>query len=170
MKNQMCPIIADLLPSYIEGLTSAETNIMIADHLADCDECRQLLEDYTAEVELPDDLPSKQTKKILSRLRFPFFWYLFWPLLYGALQQFGQRSAMPLFSTALAFAFFTLFSSRNMEYNFDLDDTKKSFYDQERRLRRKGKGGFFAEGVFWILPILLPTILLFIPVIRSVLG
>ena len=37
-----CEIVQDLLPSYVDGLTSDETNEAIKDHLADCVSCRDM--------------------------------------------------------------------------------------------------------------------------------
>lgn len=34
-----CAVVEDLLPSYVEGLTSAETNQAVEDHLASCPAC-----------------------------------------------------------------------------------------------------------------------------------
>ena len=34
-----CEIVQDLLPSYVDGLTSDETNEAVKDHLADCEMC-----------------------------------------------------------------------------------------------------------------------------------
>lgn len=40
MKNDLtCAVVRDLLPSYIEGLTSEETNQAVAGHLAVCPDC-----------------------------------------------------------------------------------------------------------------------------------
>ena len=47
-----CEIIRDLLPSYIDGLTSAESNEVIEEHLQECRECREYLEDMKTSVEL----------------------------------------------------------------------------------------------------------------------
>lgn len=40
-----CSIIKDLLPLYVEGLTSEDTNKLIEEHLAECEECRKMLAD-----------------------------------------------------------------------------------------------------------------------------
>lgn len=42
MKN--CKIIIDLLPNYIEKLTSRETNKYIQKHLKKCNKCKHILE------------------------------------------------------------------------------------------------------------------------------
>ena len=37
-----CEIIRDLLPSYVDGLTSGESDRAIEEHLRDCGDCREL--------------------------------------------------------------------------------------------------------------------------------
>ncbi len=45
MSNKMdCRIIQDLLPSYIDGLTSDYTNQMIEEHISQCESCKQMLQ------------------------------------------------------------------------------------------------------------------------------
>ena len=41
MKNRDCSICIDLLPSYIDGLTSEESNKFIEDHLSKCKDCKR---------------------------------------------------------------------------------------------------------------------------------
>ena len=40
MNKIPCAVIKDLLPSYIDGLTSEETKALVEEHLAECDGCR----------------------------------------------------------------------------------------------------------------------------------
>ena len=42
MKKE-CKLVQDLLPNYIENLTSDETNKIIEEHLKDCKECQNIL-------------------------------------------------------------------------------------------------------------------------------
>ncbi len=45
MKNNLtCELVEDLMPSYIDGLTSEVTNKAVREHLAQCDECKSKLE------------------------------------------------------------------------------------------------------------------------------
>ncbi len=46
-----CEIIKDLLPSYIEGLTSNHSNEEIEKHLANCQECKTFYQEMTGEIE-----------------------------------------------------------------------------------------------------------------------
>ena len=56
MKN--CRIVQDLLPNYIEKLTSEETNTFIEEHLTECEDCKKIYEtmkkDYKIENEKRD--------------------------------------------------------------------------------------------------------------------
>lgn len=49
-----CEIISDLLPSYIEELTSEESNRAIEEHLQTCPVCRKYLEEMQASVDAPE--------------------------------------------------------------------------------------------------------------------
>lgn len=43
MKNKLsCAVVRDILPLYIEELTSEETNIEVSQHLEECSECKKL--------------------------------------------------------------------------------------------------------------------------------
>ncbi len=45
MKNNLsCEIVEDLLPSYIEELTSEVTNTAVNEHMAECDKCKKKME------------------------------------------------------------------------------------------------------------------------------
>ena len=45
-----CEIIRDLFPSYIDGLTSEESNEAVEEHLEKCKECRDYLEAMKKEI------------------------------------------------------------------------------------------------------------------------
>ena len=47
-----CSVVRDLLPNYLDGLTSEETNCEIEEHLAGCDECRAIKIAMSAEMNL----------------------------------------------------------------------------------------------------------------------
>lgn len=69
-KNEECRLIQDLLPNYIEGLTSDETNTYIENHIKDCKECTRILKNMGEEVVLDkiDDMKKiDYLKKIKHR-------------------------------------------------------------------------------------------------------
>lgn len=88
---------------------------------------------------------------------------MFWPLLYGFSYQIGHPEILRFFIIMLVVFSFVFIYSHNTEYNFDLDDSKKTFYDRENKNIREGRGTFFVQGLLWLLPILLPTVLMVIP-------
>ena len=69
MQKLPCVVIRDLLPSYVDGLTSAETNELIQAHLAECADCQarlQAMQEPTpslAEDEKEIDFLKKNRKK-----------------------------------------------------------------------------------------------------------
>lgn len=55
-----CSVIEDMIPLYKEGLCSEDTAEMVREHLEECENCRKLSEDITAEnrtenVKIPDE-------------------------------------------------------------------------------------------------------------------
>ena len=58
MKNyKECNIVQDLLPNYVENLTSEGTNNYIEGHISECKECKTILEDMSK------DIGGKKTEK-----------------------------------------------------------------------------------------------------------
>lgn len=50
MENK-CKIIQDLLPTYLENMTSADTSIFIEEHLKNCVECQEILKSMKSDIE-----------------------------------------------------------------------------------------------------------------------
>ena len=61
-----CCIVTDLLPGYIDGLTSPETNEEIEKHLESCDTCNTIYRQMTAVI------PSASMKQALRLLHANF--------------------------------------------------------------------------------------------------
>ena len=60
MKNDLtCGVVRDLLPSYVEGLTSQETNQAVETHLASCPECTACRDAMKTPTE-----PAEQAKEV----------------------------------------------------------------------------------------------------------
>ena len=47
MKKTECALVQDLIPNYLEQLTSEETNVFIKEHVTHCRECKKILEEST---------------------------------------------------------------------------------------------------------------------------
>ncbi len=62
MKIKDCSLVRDLLPNYIDKVTSSETNVFIEEHLKNCEECRKSFENMSEKMEV--NYESKENKKI----------------------------------------------------------------------------------------------------------
>lgn len=71
-KKHLCKIVEDLLPNYIEKMTSSETNEIIEKHLEDCLLCKNKLNDMNSEVVLDkvDDREINYLKTIKRKNRY----------------------------------------------------------------------------------------------------
>ncbi len=56
-----CDIILDLLPLSLESMTSKETDEIIREHLQQCENCKQIYEDMSRDINLLS--PEKRKKK-----------------------------------------------------------------------------------------------------------
>ncbi|GFZ83092.1 hypothetical protein GCM10008018_31290 [Paenibacillus marchantiophytorum] len=59
-----CNFVQDILPNYIEGLTSDITNKAIQEHLATCVDCRKALDSMTREMQETKGMKVVQQKQI----------------------------------------------------------------------------------------------------------
>lgn len=64
-KKQQCKIVQDLLPNYIEKLTDEETNKFIEEHIRNCSECQEIINDMKNDLQIE----IKETKKQLNPLK-----------------------------------------------------------------------------------------------------
>ena len=68
-ENKDCKIIQDLLPNYIEKLTTEETNNYIEEHFKICENCKNMYEKMKNEIQLEN----KKTGKKISKREVNFF-------------------------------------------------------------------------------------------------
>ena len=68
-----CKIVQDLLPNYIENLTSEETNLFIKEHLKECTECQNILENMQKELNIDnmkrEEREVKYIKKFSNKMK-----------------------------------------------------------------------------------------------------
>lgn len=62
-----CKIVQDLLPNYIERLTNEETNKYIEEHIKDCLECKEILENMQKKLNVKTEEKDEKTVKILKK-------------------------------------------------------------------------------------------------------
>jgi len=75
MKGNEHKLVQDLIPNYIDGLTSLETTQYIEEHLTSCEDCKKILEDMKTKIQDENhtnlnDKKVKYAKKVNRKLRF----------------------------------------------------------------------------------------------------
>jgi len=72
MNKNDCNIIYDLLPNYVEGLTSEDTNRFVEKHLEECENCKKLVEQMRKDVnnnEKEDTKEIEYLKKFKKKMK-----------------------------------------------------------------------------------------------------
>ena len=70
MEQTKCDIVMDLLPLYMDGVCSEESQKMVEEHLIHCQECKQFLETMKTEVNISSDTKQRETDaKILKKMK-----------------------------------------------------------------------------------------------------
>lgn len=87
MENkEKCKIVQDLLPNYIDKLTSEETNSFIEKHLEECNECNEIIEnmkkDFEKEKNEINEKSIKYAKKYKRKVKHLWFIILLFILLF----------------------------------------------------------------------------------------
>ena len=69
-----CKIIQDLLPNYIDNLTTQETNNFIEEHLKECEECKKKYENMKNDLKVEENKNQKKSinfiKKYNKKMKF----------------------------------------------------------------------------------------------------
>jgi hypothetical protein len=62
MSDKNCSLIKDLMPLYIEGLTSTDTNEYIKKHLSECSECNSFFEDIKLDTDINLEINNEELR------------------------------------------------------------------------------------------------------------
>lgn len=63
-----CNIIRDLMPMYMEGLTSNESNKAILSHIAECEDCHKIFEEMNEAIETKPIIYDKESVEPLRKI------------------------------------------------------------------------------------------------------
>lgn len=69
MEKMNCNVVYDLLPLYLDGLCSEESNQMVETHIKECERCSKTLERMRQDVKLPEDKDVEVIKKVKRRIQ-----------------------------------------------------------------------------------------------------
>lgn len=72
-----CEVIHDLLPSYIDKLTSEESNNLVKRHLNECESCNHMYNEMKQEIpsanHYEEDISDKNEKQLMKRIKNKIF-------------------------------------------------------------------------------------------------
>lgn len=72
-EKNICKIVQDLLPNYIENLTTEDTKTFVEEHLNNCDECKKTYENMKKEIAVKETSANEQEinyiKKYNNKMR-----------------------------------------------------------------------------------------------------
>lgn len=68
-QNLSCEIVRDLLPNYLEKLTSDSTNQSIEEHLEQCNKCKQVYDEMKGNISIEAAPEAKDLKKYLNKTK-----------------------------------------------------------------------------------------------------
>jgi hypothetical protein len=64
-----CNVIRDILPLYVENITSDDTRIIVEEHISSCESCKKQLEEMSFYTNLPIDTDTAPLRKLKATLR-----------------------------------------------------------------------------------------------------
>lgn len=67
MKNKECDIVKDLIPNYIDNLTSKSSNEFIENHIETCPNCKEYLNNMKSNISIPNSSDDKKGINILKK-------------------------------------------------------------------------------------------------------
>lgn len=68
-KNLSCTVAKDLLPNYIEHLTSEDTNILMEEHFKECEDCSKVRNEMLYEIKTEKVPEVKNLKKFMNKTK-----------------------------------------------------------------------------------------------------
>ena len=77
MDNLKCEIVRDLLPNYIEKLTSDTTNEYMESHLSKCDDCKKACEEMESQIASEKAPEVKEFGKFLKKIKIKYINIIF---------------------------------------------------------------------------------------------
>lgn len=140
MSALKCAIVKDLMPLYVEQLTTEETSEAICEHLETCESCQK---DYTRMMQSVGIAvePPKQDKKLLNYLNSVRWWYFLCPTIAFGTYLLGTPALFRVYIgllTIFSAVCLSSYLSGMTSYGFDWDQVKIQEEAKEKELKRWG--------------------------------
>ena len=110
-KNKECNIVQDLLPNYIESMTSEITNQYITEHFETCTECKNVFNNMSKEFKLNTNTNNNREVRYLKKVRSKI------TILKRALLIVGIFAIVFIVNTAYKYSILGKMYDKNVEYD-----------------------------------------------------
>ncbi len=162
MKNEECVLVEELLPLYIEDITSSQANALIKEHLKSCITCNETYEKMKVNVHITTET-SKPSKKTLHYINSIKVWYLLCPLIAFAFHRFDLNVMLHLYEGILVLFSLSCIVSE-IYHRATWWDTECAELQRETRedVKRK-RGRFYTRPILLAIPSLLVIVIIELP-------
>jgi len=168
MERKECIIIEELLPLYIENITTEQAGSLIAEHLKTCKSCNETYQKMKIEVRITtgseNAKPRKQTLWYLNSLK---IWYLLCPVIALVCNVFQLNSILKLYGLILAVISVVCILSDFFSCGTWWDMENLIFQQKAREEVKRKRGIFYTRPILWALPAILVLLVLVLPQILS---
>lgn len=159
MKNEECVLVEELLPLYIEDITSSQTNALIEEHLKNCIKCNETFEKMKVNVHITTE-PSKPSKKTLRYINSIKVWYLLCPLIAFVFLRFDLYVMLHLYEGILVLFSLSCIVSEIYHRSTWWDAECVELQRETREDVKRKRGRFYARPILLAIPSLLVIVIM----------
>ena len=162
MKNEKCLFVEELLPLYIENVTSPEATALIEEHMRSCPACTELYEDLASgiHVKVETEKTNFHTVQYINGIK---LWYLLCPLLALLFQCLGFSEILYLYKGFLILCGVCFIASEVHHRATWWDPDCAKLQDSTRTSSKKRWGDFYMRPILIALPPVLVVLVLELP-------
>lgn len=168
MERKECIMIEELLPLYIENITTEQAGSLIKEHLKTCQSCNETYQKMNSEFRITTNdetaKPRKQTIWYLNSLK---LWYLLCPVIALVCNIFQLNSLLNQYEVILAVISLVCILSDFFSYGTWWDMENIRFQLKAREEVKRKRGIFYARPILWALPAILVLLVLVLPQILN---
>lgn len=162
MENYECNVIQDLLPLYIEQLTSPETAKLVKKHLDTCSECRELYEQMKTGLYITPE-KGEPDKSLLWYVNAIKMWYFLCPALAVLFLTLQLHEVLRLYEGILALVACCCLASQFCHKSTWWDPQCIELQEETRTAARTKRGRFYVKPIFIGFPAILIFLILKLP-------
>lgn len=162
MKYDTCLIVEELLPLYIEKVTSPDITVLIEEHLNFCPACAGVYKDLTAgiHIKLETEKTDFHTVRYINGIK---LWYLLCPLMALLLQCLGFSEILRLYKGFLILCSICFIASEVHHRATWWDPDCTRLQENVRTSSKKRWGSFYTRPILIALPSVLVVLVLELP-------